>query len=666
MADGLMIASILANGFGSFVDSYQAGEDRKRKQAESDEVRAMKRRELKFKEYNSGAKYNEEKEEFSPGGRANNVQLRQELQDVNSALYSMPKDHRVGSAYGRSLQKRQADILRKMGLDAAPEVPPSSVPRVPNAEAGIEEAPMAGGQSGASPVPAMPMSRNPTGFMSSRPSTDPSSMSGVVAAKGAQMKTPVKQPKKSYVDHAINDWAKGLMAKKEKATKGVPRARPPEKPKLNTTKLSDDEIGKMIEAEVQSQPQKFQTPRPKNPKENELEAMGDSLMDEDERELDSISQRFETGDDITEEDWSNAVQLLNRIKDKSPDVYEGLTTGPNAKWDMADDNESDFGQSRSPQSTKTKVYDGKYAYGTNPDYVQKEAVRMSRLPEKSYQAEIQKLKKEAQALSKEGAEGDTYYELLDTIDEAESTRRKSPNRTPQSLDQTEVAEDAFFDLDPAYAKKMKKGKEKKAKGYVDPVDEAAGISRGMTKDGQFKAAGFARRMADSEAIFDSLIERKFDPATASVKMARAAANAPLGLGLLARESGFIDPLAIEQDQAERNFINAILRRESGAAISASEFANADIQYFPRPGDSKETIKNKRRNRKAVLASLEIEAGSRLLKAVSDRANALEGPQEKDSQNAVELPKQGEIRDGLKYIGGNPGLQKSWVPVKGKK
>lgn len=60
------------------------------------------------------------------------------------------------------------------------------------------------------------------------------------------------------------------------------------------------------------------------------------------------------------------------------------------------------------------------------------------------------------------------------------------------------------------------------------------------------------------------------------------------------------------DQAQRDFINAALRRESGAAIADSEFANAKRQYFPQPGDSKEVIAQKRRNRELAIRGLEVE------------------------------------------------------------
>lgn len=57
------------------------------------------------------------------------------------------------------------------------------------------------------------------------------------------------------------------------------------------------------------------------------------------------------------------------------------------------------------------------------------------------------------------------------------------------------------------------------------------------------------------------------------------------------------------DQAKRDFVNSVLRRESGAAISESEFRNAEKQYFPQPGDTPERIQEKQRNRQDTLASI---------------------------------------------------------------
>jgi hypothetical protein len=62
------------------------------------------------------------------------------------------------------------------------------------------------------------------------------------------------------------------------------------------------------------------------------------------------------------------------------------------------------------------------------------------------------------------------------------------------------------------------------------------------------------------------------------------------------------------NQAQRDFINATLRRESGAVISDAEFANARQQYFPQPGDSPEVLEQKRQNRETTLSGFEREAG----------------------------------------------------------
>jgi hypothetical protein len=57
------------------------------------------------------------------------------------------------------------------------------------------------------------------------------------------------------------------------------------------------------------------------------------------------------------------------------------------------------------------------------------------------------------------------------------------------------------------------------------------------------------------------------------------------------------------DQAKRDFVNAVLRKESGAAISQSEFVNAEKQYFPQPGDTPEVIAQKAKNRATAIDTI---------------------------------------------------------------
>lgn len=62
------------------------------------------------------------------------------------------------------------------------------------------------------------------------------------------------------------------------------------------------------------------------------------------------------------------------------------------------------------------------------------------------------------------------------------------------------------------------------------------------------------------------------------------------------------------EQAQRNFINAILRKESGAVIGQDEFDSAKKQYFPAFWDNEEVIKQKAANRRQVTNSMLTNAG----------------------------------------------------------
>jgi len=61
-------------------------------------------------------------------------------------------------------------------------------------------------------------------------------------------------------------------------------------------------------------------------------------------------------------------------------------------------------------------------------------------------------------------------------------------------------------------------------------------------------------------------------------------------------------------QARRNFISAVLRKESGAAISIKEFADEEKKYFPEIGDLPEQIKQKQEARELAIEALKAQAG----------------------------------------------------------
>lgn len=61
-------------------------------------------------------------------------------------------------------------------------------------------------------------------------------------------------------------------------------------------------------------------------------------------------------------------------------------------------------------------------------------------------------------------------------------------------------------------------------------------------------------------------------------------------------------------QAASNFITAILRRESGAAVSPAEFDRYDKELMPQPGDSKEVLAQKAEARRVAIEGMKKGAG----------------------------------------------------------
>lgn len=119
-----------------------------------------------------------------------------------------------------------------------------------------------------------------------------------------------------------------------------------------------------------------------------------------------------------------------------------------------------------------------------------------------------------------------------------------------------------------------------------PADPDTPKGKNNLTDTQGKALQFGSRMQEANAIFDDLASK------GKLFSTVGANNAVTG----AVVNQFNSAEAQQLDQAKRNFLNAVLRRESGAVISDAEFENGAKQYFPAVGDSEEVIKQKRENR----------------------------------------------------------------------
>lgn len=127
-------------------------------------------------------------------------------------------------------------------------------------------------------------------------------------------------------------------------------------------------------------------------------------------------------------------------------------------------------------------------------------------------------------------------------------------------------------------------------------------------DTQAAAAGYGRRMEQAEADFDDLGKKGFDRSDTMSAIEDGAANLPWGIGDVVRGTVQSSESKL-QEQAELNFLSAVLRRESGASISPSEREKGALQYFPRVGDTPEVIEQKKRNRQQAVASLKTSSGA---------------------------------------------------------
>ena len=119
------------------------------------------------------------------------------------------------------------------------------------------------------------------------------------------------------------------------------------------------------------------------------------------------------------------------------------------------------------------------------------------------------------------------------------------------------------------------------------------------KDFQVQNAGFADRINMSNQILDTNIDTLKSMNYAQFKL--AASTSPLA-------SKALSPEQKQVALAMRNFITAKLRKESGASILPTEFADARAQYFPTIGDDDVTISNKKALRDSTLNNLIIGSG----------------------------------------------------------
>lgn len=138
---------------------------------------------------------------------------------------------------------------------------------------------------------------------------------------------------------------------------------------------------------------------------------------------------------------------------------------------------------------------------------------------------------------------------------------------------------------------------------------------GPTTDGGRKAAGFLLRMQGASDTFDAIEPQRGDkPAVAEEKLR----DTRPGFWQSARglvpfigdewERSTFTPEQGSYDTAKRDFLAAVLRKESGAQINEAEWDEGNRRYFPVRGDTRDIVEQKRRNREQAMQATAIEAG----------------------------------------------------------
>jgi hypothetical protein len=261
-------------------------------------------------------------------------------------------------------------------------------------------------------------------------------------------------------------------------------------------------------------------------------------------------------------------------------------------------------------------------------------------------AEIERARIQATPLLEQAKQrhGKVSEELAQHEFEYKQTNDKS-NRDVQIRGQNVTAETAAARLN--YDKSQPKGQIVQSDTGPILVDPRSGVGKsvlgqdgqplaGITKplnDSQSKALLFGTRMQEANKVLNDL-------ASTGTSSSVPGSRSPVIGGLINAFSGE-DQQSL--DQAKRDFMTAVLRRESGASISPGEFDTADKQYFPQVGDSEKVKSQKARNRELAISGVLVEVPEKSRSSLTPKAAAGGTAKVSNSADYAKVP------SGAEYI-----------------
>lgn len=186
-------------------------------------------------------------------------------------------------------------------------------------------------------------------------------------------------------------------------------------------------------------------------------------------------------------------------------------------------------------------------------------------------------------------------------------------------------------------------------GALRPIAGGPGEFKNFTEV-QTKDAGFGARMLRAEDNLDKVLQ--FNPQTGTF----AGYNPTVWTNAYAPDqsswknawtANLINSKEWQQYiQGARESMAALLRKDTGAAVTDQEFDLYFPMYYPQPGDSPEVVAQKAEARKEIAAGLARSSGGAFERAYPERAEQLrQGSQQAPSQN-VPRPQSAAERDAL--------------------
>lgn len=300
-----------------------------------------------------------------------------------------------------------------------------------------------------------------------------------------------------------------------------------------------------------------------------------------------------------------------------------------------------------PLAMKLMQVPGGEAFGT-PAYAQAlalPAARQKAIEERQARVDLQNQRAEDQRIAREENSANRIAQLREA-----AMLRPAPQGRQEPRDQIQVITDKDgktyrMNLQTGEMMPVALPSATSPNPLVKTVPGAGGTDKPLT-DAQSKNVLYGSKAAQGHKILN---EFGNDYNVTALHAAQKVEDVPL-IGETAYAT--LGPKEQQIMQAQRNFLNAVLRKESGAAINAGEYATGRKQYFPQPGESDIVVAQKAKARELAIQGISLGAG----KAGKEFINEQNAETPKVAPTVVREVQLKDGRTGVEYSDGTRGYK----------